>query len=87
MSANQIKGNVKTELIEFRGGLVAPVDAVRLLWALEDRGIRCQTAGSTLRVTGPNGTTPELTDEEITTIKARKPHLLALVAYQAPPLP
>lgn len=75
-----------SEFIELRGGLIVPADAVALLVDLERRGITCSsTEGGVLRVKGPKGgDKPELSAVEVAAIKARKAHLLALVAYEAP---
>ena len=75
------------ELVELRGGLTVPLEDLQFLWALETLGMACEVVGDKLRVQGPNGTKPDLSDEDVTYIKARKPHLLALVAYQPPPSP
>ena len=76
--------NDTTAFVELKGGLFAPWEALTILWALEDRGITCEIVGDKLRVKGPAGTKPQLSEAEIATIKARKPHLMALIAYEPP---
>ena len=69
------------ELIELRGGLTVPLGDLQFLWALETLGMTCEVVADKLRVQGPDGTKPNLSEEDVTYIKARKPHLLALYGF------
>lgn len=71
--------------VELRGGLTLPVEVVEFALGLEDRGVRLEAAGDVLRVTSAAGK-PELSESEIAFIRSRKAHLLAVAAYQAPPV-
>ena len=72
-----------SDFIELSGGLTVPAADIALLLDLERRGCSFEVAGETFKVKGVNGAKPELSPEEIATIKRRKAHLMALVAYQA----
>ncbi len=75
------------EFIELNGGLTVPETDITGLLALEARGMRFIVDGEKLRIRGPvDGQTPDLTADEVAFIKARKAHLMALVAYEAPNL-
>jgi hypothetical protein len=60
-----------------KGGLAVPIEPLRLLWDLEERGYRVCQDGEDLLV-HPGRT---LTDEDRASIRRWKSHLLALVAY------
>ena len=70
--------------VELRGGLMVPVDALRLAWALTDRDLILSQEGDKLRIIGPNGCKPAFSESEITEIHRWKRHLLSLIAYRAP---
>lgn len=70
--------------VELRGGLTLPEEVLAFALRLEDRGIRLHASGDVLKVTADVGK-PELSPEETAFIRSRKPHLLAIAAYQAPP--
>lgn len=72
------------ELVELRGGLIVPAEVIAFGCALEGRGITMAVDGDKLRVRGQDGP-PQLSAEETAFIRARKAHLMALVAYVAPP--
>jgi hypothetical protein len=75
------------DFIELRGGLTVPAETITFLCGLENRGITCELSGETLRVKGPNNQKPELSESDSTFIRARKAHLMALIAYQPPEMP
>ena len=68
------------QVVTLRGGLVASLDALRVLWSLEDRGcsIRVTPAGSLL--VGPR---EQLTDGDRAGIQKYKAELIRLVNYDA----
>ena len=68
-----------SEVITLKGGLTLPTAAIRLALALEERGLRLEANGETLRVVGPS----MLTDADRAAIRRWKPHLLAIVRYDA----
>lgn len=72
------------EFIELKGGLIVPADVIAFGCALEARGITLAVDGEKLRVRGSAGAPPALSEEDAAFIRARKPHLMALVAYEAP---
>jgi len=67
---------------ELRGGLFVQEDALKLAWRLEAAGHLLTSKDSALMVS--NGSS--LSAEDRASIKALKAHLLAIVAYEAPPL-
>jgi hypothetical protein len=69
-----------SERVSLRGGLVVSLDALRLGWALEERGFRLEPAGDRLRVS-PHAA---LTAEDILAIKAHRDELFRLAKYDAP---
>ena len=74
-----------SELVALRGGLTVPAEAFRLAHQLSGRGLVVTVDGDRLRVSGPQGTKPELSEAEIAGIRRWKPHLIALVTYEPPP--
>ena len=70
--------------VELRNGPTVPASDVLLLLALENRGMSFAIDKEKLIVRGLGGQKPNLTPEEVSHIKARKAHLMALVAYEAP---
>ena len=74
-----------SELVELRGGLIVPVEAYELVCRLTvERNLTLTVDGDRLRVSGPPGIAPALTDDEVAGIKRWKPHLIALMQYRAP---
>jgi TubC N-terminal docking domain len=67
------------EFVVMRAGLTVPVEALLLALDLESRGVRLALDGDALLV-GPRG---RLTDEDRASIRRWKPHLLAIVSYNA----
>jgi hypothetical protein len=67
------------DYVVLRGGLALPVAAVRLALDLEERGLHMGIDGDMLTV-GPKEL---LTDHDRALIRRWKPHLLAIVAYDA----
>jgi hypothetical protein len=63
-----------------RGGLTVPVAPLLLLFELEGRGLTLTVDGDALLVRPASC----LTEEDCRRIRRWKPHLLALVSYQAP---
>ena len=68
------------------GGLTVPLDAYNLAHELIGRDLIFSQTGETLRIKGPNGSKPELSQSEVERIKRWKFHLIALVVYRAPEL-
>ena len=66
-----------SETVMLVPGLVVSLDALRLLWALEDRGCTVQADGGNLLV-GPRHL---LTEAERARVRQHKPELLALVQH------
>ena len=64
-------------LVVLRGGVVAPVDALRLLWRLEDLGCTVRLDGDGLLV-GPR---TKLTDHDRAAIVQHRAELIAIVRY------
>jgi hypothetical protein len=64
-------------LVMLKNGLAVPVDALRLLWQLEDRGLHVRRDGDGLAV-GPRD---HLTDDDRHAIRQHRDELLALVKY------
>ncbi len=71
-----------TDTIELRGGLLVRADAIALLCDLERRGCVCSIRDGALAVTNARS----LTTEDTRDIKRLRGFLLALVAYEPPPL-
>lgn len=65
-------------------GLTVPLAAWDFTWGLLHRGLELKADGDKLRVSGPGGARPELSEAEIAGIRRYKAHLLALITYQAP---
>ena len=68
------------ELAYLQVGLTVPLPAIRLAWALEDRGLQLRPSGDGGLIVGPKA---RITDEDRVEIRKWKAHLVALVAYQA----
>lgn len=64
--------------VTLRNGLTVPVEALRLAWALEDRGATLAVAGEDTLLVKPRGL---LTDADREAIRRWKLHLLALALY------
>lgn len=69
-----------TDLVTLRGGLTLPLAALRLAWALEERGLHMGVDGDMLTI-GPPAL---LTDDDRALIRRWKPHLLAIITYIPP---
>ena len=69
---------------ELPGGLVVPAPAYNLILDLTNRGLQFTQDVDRLRVSGPGGAKPELSDAEATAIRKWKYHLMQLLAYRAP---
>ena len=69
---------------ELAGGLIVPAPAYNLILDLTNRGLQFTQDGDRLRVSGPGGAKPELSDAEATAIRKWKYHLMQLLAYRAP---
>jgi hypothetical protein len=72
------------DILELRGGIIASVKDLTFLWGLENQGMAFRVDGASLRIAGANNQKPDLSAEDVAFIKARKPHLCALVGYQPP---
>ena len=69
------------------GGLTVPLDAYNLAHELlTHRGLVLVQVGDKLRVSQQDGSAPVLSDDDQARIRKWKHHLLALLAYQAPPV-
>jgi hypothetical protein len=69
----------RSDFVTLRAGLALPLAAVRLALDLEARGLHLGVNGDMLWV-GPRDL---LTDDDRELIRRWKPHLLAIVAYDA----
>ena len=72
------------DLIDLRAGPTVPRPALELALRLERRGVLLRVDRDQLIVVPPAG--DYLTDDDRDEIRQWKAHLLALLAYQAPPL-
>ena len=69
------------------GGLTVPLDAYNLAHELlTQRGLLLVEVGDKLRVRQQDGSAPILSADDQARIRKWKVHLLALLAYQAPPM-
>lgn len=66
------------------GGIDVPVEVFNLFHRLLDRNLDLKIDGDRLRVSGPKGSKPELSEAEVADIKRYKGHLMALIAYIPP---
>ena len=66
-----------SELITLRGGVVASIEALRVLWSLEDRGFQLEPAGGGLKVQPVTA----LTSADVAAIRQHRDELLMLVRY------
>jgi len=80
VTANASEG-VAQAVVVLKGGLTVPLDALRLAWALEDRGARFTVDGGDLVVEGPPGF---LTDEDRVAIRHWRVPLKAIASYRVP---
>lgn len=67
-------------VVLLRGGLTVPVDALRLAWALETRGLALTLDGDALVVAGPRGA---LSEADRAAIRRWREHLKAIASYDA----
>jgi hypothetical protein len=67
-----------SDFVVLSSGLALPLEAVRLAWDLEERGLRFTVDGDELLV-GPR---QKLSDEDRVRIRQWKRHLMALLAYE-----
>ena len=70
-----------TAFVVLKGGLTLPLEALKLAWALEDRGATFAVDGEDLVVDGPSGL---LTDADQVAIRRWKLHLMAMATYRPP---
>jgi len=68
------------DFIALREGPVLPIEAIELAIDLESRGVRLQRSAEKLMVVCDDGR-PVLSDDERSTIRQFKGHLLELVSY------
>lgn len=66
-----------SEIVTLAGGLAVSLPALRLLWALEERGLHVRLDGDAVLV-GPNRA---LSDEDRQAIRRYRDELRALVAH------
>ena len=67
-----------SSFITLKGGLVASIEALDLLWNLEARDFAIEAVeGERIRITPPD----RLTAEDVAAIRRLKPELLALVRH------
>lgn len=69
-----------SEIISFPG-FDCPLEALRLLWRLEERGLGLRVQDDKLIVAGATGTSPALSQDDTAAIRQWKPHLVALVQW------
>jgi hypothetical protein len=72
---------VATTFVVLKGGLTLPLEALRLAWALESRGVTFAVDGEDLIVEGPRGL---LTDEDRAAIRRWRRDLKAIASYRVP---
>jgi hypothetical protein len=72
---------IASAFVVLKGGLIVPLEALRLAWALEDRGATFSVDGEDLVVDGPHGF---LTDDDRAAIRRWRVHLKAIATYHAP---
>lgn len=70
-----------SDLVCLRGGLVVPVGALQILWALEDRGFTLKRDADGYLVVAPR---ERLTSADFTAIRRHRNELLALLDYVPP---
>ena len=68
------------DFVTLKGGLTLPLPAVELALDLERRGIRLWTEDGEVLFVGPP---KQLTDDDRVALRRWKPHVLALLAYEA----
>ena len=83
-AASPVSGEFVTLAPGPKGGLTVPLDAFRLAHELIGRDLILSQTGETLRIKGPNGSKPELSQSEVERIKRWKFHLIAMLLYRAP---
>ena len=66
--------------VTLKGGLVVPLEALRLAWSLEDRGATFAVDGQDILVDSP----VDLTEADCAGIRRWKRHLIAILQYEAP---
>lgn len=81
MSAPVSETVAGVSFVILRGGLTVPVDALRLSWALEGRGLVLTLDGDALVVDGPRGA---LLEADRAAIRRWREHLKAIAGYRAP---
>ena len=69
-----------SDYLILKGGLALPVGAFRLALDLEARGLHMRCEEGDVLVVGPR---ERLTDEDRAGLRKWKPHLLAIVTYNA----
>mgnify|MGYP001581332032 CR=1 FL=1 len=69
------------------GGLDCPVEAFTLFHQLLNRDLTLAVDGDRLRVSGPHGSKPALSEGETAAIRKWKAHLQALLLYVPPEKP
>ena len=69
------------QFVPLAGGYVVPVEALRVLWALEDLGCRVEVADDGALLVAPARL---LSLAQKAELRRWKRHLVALVRYQAP---
>jgi hypothetical protein len=65
------------ETVTLDGGLTVSLDALRLVWALEGRGVAVRVEGSDIVLWPP----ALLTDDDVAAVRAMKADVRALVHY------
>jgi hypothetical protein len=68
-----------SDFVVLKGGLTVPAAVLQLAWALWDRGLHMSVDGDMLTI-GPR---EKVTDADRALIRRWKPHLLALISYDA----
>jgi hypothetical protein len=80
VSASDSEG-LAIAFVVLKGGLTLPLEALRLAWALEDRGATFAVDGEDLVVDGPAGF---LSEDDRTAIRRWRVHLKAIATYHPP---
>ena len=72
---------IRSAFVVLKGGLTVPLEALRLAWALEDRGATLAVEGEDLVIECPRGL---LTEEDCAAIRRWRLHLKTIATYHAP---
>jgi hypothetical protein len=68
------------DYVMLKGGLTIPLAVLRVLWDLEERGVRVRVDDEGDLVVAPRGV---ITDTDREVLRRWKPHVAVLVTYEA----